>query len=113
MLIIIIHIFRTSVMQLRTASCILRLAILAEGHYRLCPTSSSILCQLRLLEVPHALPTAPSLFFFFFQAEDGIRDVAVTGVQTCALPISGSSATDQSPVLQLAVVRMRDAVDTD
>src|SRR2546422_4173676 len=27
------------------------------------------------------------LFFFFFQAEDGIRDVAVTGVQTCALPI--------------------------
>src|SRR2546422_7377347 len=29
-------------------------------------------------------------FFFFFQAEDGIRDVAVTGVQTCALPISRS-----------------------
>src|SRR2546429_1741108 len=28
--------------------------------------------------------------FFFFQAEDGIRDVAVTGVQTCALPISSS-----------------------
>src|SRR2546429_4238852 len=28
------------------------------------------------------------LHFFFFQAEDGIRDVAVTGVQTCALPIS-------------------------
>src|SRR2546422_4456263 len=27
-------------------------------------------------------------YFFFFQAEDGIRDVAVTGVQTCALPIS-------------------------
>src|SRR2546422_6624013 len=27
-------------------------------------------------------------FLFFFQAEDGIRDVAVTGVQTCALPIS-------------------------
>src|SRR2546422_10841387 len=26
-------------------------------------------------------------WFFFFQAEDGIRDVAVTGVQTCALPI--------------------------
>src|SRR2546429_91803 len=30
-------------------------------------------------------------FFFFFQAEDGIRDVAVTGVQTCALPIGSSS----------------------
>src|SRR5216684_9338286 len=30
--------------------------------------------------------------FFFFQAEDGIRDVAVTGVQTCALPISIAGA---------------------
>src|SRR5260370_39198059 len=28
------------------------------------------------------------MFFFFFQAEDGIRDSSVTGVQTCALPIS-------------------------
>src|SRR5208337_4035422 len=28
-------------------------------------------------------------FFFFFQAEDGIRDTSVTGVQTCALPIYG------------------------
>src|SRR5437879_8726688 len=30
-------------------------------------------------------------FFFFFQAEDGIRDTSVTGVQTCALPICFSS----------------------
>src|SRR3954451_19294388 len=30
-------------------------------------------------------------FFFFFQAEDGIRDADVTGVQTCALPISGQT----------------------
>src|SRR2546427_8183492 len=30
------------------------------------------------------------LVFFFFQAEDGIRDLTVTGVQTCALPISGT-----------------------
>src|SRR5260221_13044543 len=30
-------------------------------------------------------------FFFFFQAEDGIRDHCVTGVQTCALPISDFS----------------------
>src|SRR5260370_40029548 len=29
--------------------------------------------------------------FFFFQAEDGIGDSSVTGVQTCALPISGSA----------------------
>src|SRR2546429_7047134 len=32
------------------------------------------------------------MVFFFFQAEDGIRDVAVTGVQTCALPISKLNA---------------------
>src|SRR2546430_7330267 len=30
------------------------------------------------------------LYVFFFQAEDGIRDLTVTGVQTCALPISSS-----------------------
>src|SRR5216684_6726577 len=38
-------------------------------------------------------------FLFFFQAEDGIRDVAVTGVQTCALPISAgwSSALACAP----------------
>ena len=29
------------------------------------------------------------MFVFFFQAEDGIRDTSVTGVQTCALPILG------------------------
>src|SRR2546429_6961206 len=38
------------------------------------------------------LPRRLSLSCFFFQAEDGIRDVAVTGVQTCALPISSPSA---------------------
>ena len=31
------------------------------------------------------------VFFFFFQAEDGIRDIGVTGVQTCALPILRTS----------------------
>src|SRR5256885_2176815 len=34
--------------------------------------------------------TVRALFFFFFQAEDGIRDYKVTGVQTCALPIYGA-----------------------
>src|SRR6476661_9773349 len=33
-------------------------------------------------------------FFFFFQAEDGIRDSSVTGVQTCALPIFASAQPD-------------------
>src|SRR6266850_3215125 len=32
-----------------------------------------------------------ALCFFFFQAEDGIRDYKVTGVQTCALPIFGEA----------------------
>src|SRR3712207_8072595 len=35
-----------------------------------------------------------TLFFFFFQAEDGIRDIGVTGVQTCALPIFDSLQVD-------------------
>src|SRR5215813_14684044 len=34
------------------------------------------------------------VFFFFFQAEDGIRDADVTGVQTCALPISEGQTGD-------------------
>src|SRR5437764_5282841 len=33
------------------------------------------------------IPIHDYIFFFFFQAEDGIRDTSVTGVQTCALPI--------------------------
>src|SRR2546430_8516979 len=36
-----------------------------------------------------AIASQDVFFFFFFQAEDGIRDLTVTGVQTCALPISG------------------------
>src|SRR6266508_3833136 len=35
-------------------------------------------------------PKPDHVFFFFFQAEDGIRDGHVTGVQTCALPIWGA-----------------------
>src|SRR5256885_8858241 len=52
--------------------------------------------------------------FFFFQAEDGIRDYKVTGVQTCALPISPSNreqvrfveipATDYPPIQQACAV---------
>src|SRR2546427_5369520 len=36
------------------------------------------------------------VIFFFFQAEDGIRDLTVTGVQTCALPISSPRRTGVS-----------------
>src|SRR5437667_1486099 len=40
-------------------------------------------------------------FFFFFQAEDGIRDRDVTGVQTCALPISRGAAATITPAQRL------------
>src|SRR5689334_24338351 len=41
-------------------------------------------------------------FFFFFQAEDGIRDGTVTGVQTCALPIFDAGAAQRSFCASLA-----------
>src|SRR5205809_3184165 len=50
--------------------------------------------------------------FFFFQAEDGIRDVAVTGVQTCALPISTRAAvadTREAPRTPGSQTRRREA----
>src|SRR5207248_5527342 len=60
-------------------------------------------------------------FFFFFQAEDGIRDRTVTGVQTCALPISlrvklvrypeGVLPADRDQAVQTAALeRVADAV---
>src|SRR5262249_58530509 len=39
-----------------------------------------------------------TVWFFFFQAEDGIRDWSVTGVQTCALPISSTVISNCSRV---------------
>src|SRR5687768_3755545 len=53
------------------------------------PRQASSVCNVDTVAPP---PTLYALYdvvrsFFFFQAEDGIRDVAVTGVQTCALPI--------------------------
>src|SRR5699024_11311875 len=45
-----------------------------------------------LCDLVSVSPLIVLFFFFFFQAEDGIRDRNVTGVQTCALPISAASA---------------------
>src|SRR2546421_8516987 len=45
-------------------------------------------------------------FFFFFQAEDGIRDLIVTGVQTCALPISPAASRRRRQSLSATSVRM-------
>src|SRR5699024_12133114 len=44
------------------------------------------------------------LFFFFFQAEDGIRDRNVTGVQTCALPICLKFSLDDMMAFSASVV---------
>src|SRR5436305_13077395 len=57
-------------------------------------------------------------FFFFFQAEDGIRDADVTGVQTCALPISArgrasSSCASAEEALPLAAERPFDVALCD
>src|SRR2546428_14078765 len=53
-----------------------------------------------------------AVFFFFFQAEDGIRDLIVTGVQTCALPVLGGVlpltvrlTEDDGPILPSRPVR--------
>src|SRR5256885_7315535 len=47
------------------------------------------------------------IVFFFFQAEDGIRDYKVTGVQTCALPISNH------PVQHMAALGQRPLLTVD
>src|SRR5256884_1591445 len=47
-------------------------------------------CKTRIVNRENFMASIHIVLFFFFQAEDGIRDVAVTGVQTCALPISCS-----------------------
>src|SRR5256885_12052363 len=48
---------------------------------------------------------------FFFQAEDGIRDYKVTGVQTCALPIWPRGIRPRAPVLAGRRVRLHPEAD--
>src|SRR2546430_14289561 len=47
------------------------------------------------------------MFFFFFQAEDGIRDLTVTGVQTCALPIYRERKLDRHRSVHGAELELR------
>src|SRR5205807_5888442 len=49
--------------------------------------------------------------YFFFQAEDGIRDYKVTGVQTCALPIYADQAEAVTPPAQLARSQLAAGLD--
>src|SRR5258707_3359964 len=55
-------------------------------------TSFSVSVFARLMVPTSISKSAFECHIFFFQAEDGMRDIGVTGVQTCALPISGVSA---------------------
>src|SRR3712207_8820662 len=48
------------------------------------------------------------VIFFFFQAEDGIRDIGVTGVQTCALPISAPATEQRTEVVAASGRRDQD-----
>src|SRR5256885_12880799 len=56
-------------------------------------TSNSCL-TIRNLSSMSSVHLTSFMYFFFFQAEDGIRDYKVTGVQTCALPISDADRGD-------------------
>src|SRR5699024_12238877 len=66
------------------------------------------------LDIPsQQLVHSPHRLVFFFQAEDGIRDRNVTGVQTCALPISsnspGSRKRYSSENERISVAEIRDS----
>src|SRR2546427_4730532 len=52
--------------------------------------------------VSAVVPPGLLVLFFFFQAEDGIRDLTVTGVQTCALPISSRPSRRRRPTARRA-----------
>src|SRR5256885_11388729 len=60
---------------------------------------------------PHAFEKR--LVVFFFQAEDGIRDYKVTGVQTCALPISAVDMVDEGLISQEEAVARIDPDQLD
>src|SRR2546430_4129614 len=58
-------------------------------------------------------PITMRIRIFFFQAEDGIRYLTVTGVQTCALPISALPSAQPAVRLPLELDRIRTAVGLD
>src|SRR5256885_10020573 len=58
---------------------------------------SHMLLKPRYPETNTSTPLLTFISFFFFQAEDGIRDYKVTGVQTCALPICTAGFFPDAP----------------
>src|SRR5205809_1023524 len=77
------------IFKLAPSVCRMTFPILASLLVRLVVLLPFQLLRLSLATPSRWTPLALSVFLhcFFFQAEDGIRAVAVTGVQTCALPI--------------------------
>src|SRR5438309_3874417 len=57
---------------------------------------SVVMWRQHTVQQPVSFSAEPLTTFFFFQAEDGIRDGTVTGVQTCALPICSSARSRSS-----------------
>src|SRR5256886_5281548 len=64
---------------------------------------------MKLVVIKIVVNSMSYFFFFFFQAEDGIRDLTVTGVQTCALPIFGCVSLASSPSPPTSVSRQQAA----
>ena len=60
-----------------------------DGYIRCASDRLGIWPELAITELRYVF------VFFFFQAEDGIRDWSVTGVQTCALPICGREGSEK------------------
>src|SRR3990172_1673230 len=65
-----------------------------SGHF-----DGRVLTPDEQVEIPVNTPLQISIEPFFFQEEDGIRGVAVTGVQTCALPIYPAASVVLTPAL--------------
>src|SRR2546430_822933 len=63
------------------------------------------LCLRRKRSSPNVFEMAAMVFIFFFQAEDGIRDLTVTGVQTCALPIWHRAVSPVAPKVVITEIR--------
>src|SRR5947208_16017115 len=76
------------------------MAFVADMYMRMVHSDYSFADLLVQLVNEHVIPMIridDAVLFFFFQAEDGIRDDLVTGVQTCALPISRPACRARHP----------------
>src|SRR5215218_3214363 len=68
----------------------------AKGEHRSAWTDAHSRKRYNWREPPFTLPSYERPVVFFFHADDGLRAHCVTGVQTCALPISGSISEAKS-----------------